>query len=634
MVRTSYKRKTLSIAIAVALPWLGIGAAHAGLINSSAPQAMIVTETAADDTVQATGTIGAITNAAGSSSGNLSSAPLANAGALAVVPANPGLDITYQNDQDAQNALTAYLNQYLPAIGQAMATAIKGQASAVSMAYFTFIQDVKIANPNGSPTKAQVFATTLVEPNGDYQFLGSSINNNTINVLYAQYEQSQNAYYLPSGWTLPNAGETQWELFTITDEGDSLIASATPVDGSTLHYIQNNGAYNGQVTKSGSKQSVSYAGAIQSWITNQVKPLMGQNNASYAVASYDEQVKAARNSNGSPIMAISVNQRTFVGNCTNSSLNNSGQYGYLLNVEQDNYLVQSNGAYSPLSQTQTNSLSPTQNFSQSAQLPSGTTEGQAVDDVAFPIAPYQGQIVNYTSGSPIPASDYTYVAPLQEQNAQGQETTEIDSMYGWMNVCISPNITTYNGAPFSEYVPPWPGGGKFPPTPGYSMYDTTEDNITPFTLNGNPQQYTCNYNASDTPGGGGNCALENDIVTYLYTTPSGDGWTDYWENLFIETNGGMPLTGEVQTNYFLPPSSWVGSEPDTGAPVGDTDYKNNQLTSYEPLTPVTLYILANNSLNPGGPSTGGSTGEYVCTTGGCTYNAYGCIDKYICGYAR
>jgi hypothetical protein len=619
------------------IPWLGIGVAHANLINTNAPQAMIVTETSADNTVQATGTIGAITNAAGSSSGNLSSAPLANANALAVVPANPGLDTTYQNDQDAQNALTAYLNQYLPAIGQAMATAMKGHAAAVSMAYFTFIQDVKIANPNGAPTKAQVFATTLVEPSDDqsgyhYQFLGSSINNNTINVLYAQYEQSQNAYYLPSGWTLPNAGETQWELFTITDEGNSLIASATPVNGTVLHYIQNNGAYNGQVTNNGSKQSVSYAGAIQSWITNQVKPLMQQNNASYAVASYDEQVKAARNSSGSPIMAISVNNRTFVGNCTNASLNNSGQYGYLLNVEQDNYLVQSNGAYSPLSQTQTNSLSPTQNFSQSAQLPSGTTEGQAVNDVAFPIAPYQGQIVNYTSGTPIPASDYTYVAPLQEQNAQGQETTEIDSMYGWMNVCISPTITTYNGAPFSEYVPPSPGGKYYGPQPGYSLYSTTDDNITPFTLNGVPQQYVCNYNASGIPGGGGNCALENDIVTYLYTTPSGDGWTDYWENMFITTNGGMPRTGEIQTNYFLPPTSWDGYEPDTGAPVGGTTYKNGQLQSYIPLKPVTLSILANNSLNPGDVSTEGSSGEYVCTTGGCTYEAYGCMDKYVCGY--
>jgi hypothetical protein len=624
MARFHHQPKALPFAIAIALPWLGLGVAQANVINSNAPQAMIVTETAADDSTQVTGTIGAITNAAGSSSGALSSAPLTNAAALAVVPANPGLDTTYANDQDAQNAVNQYLQQYLPAIGQAMGSAMKSQTAAVSMAYFTFIQDVKIANANGAPTRAQVFATTLVEPNGHYQFLGANINNDTINVLYASYEQSKNAYYLPNNWTLPHAGETEWELYTITSEGDSLVASATPVDGSFQHYIQNNGAYNGQVTTNGSKQSVSYAAAIQSWITNQVKPLMQQNNASYAVASYDEQVKAARNSNGSPIMALSVNQRTFVGNCTNSSLNNSGQYGYLLNVTQENYLVQPNGSYQPLSQTQTNTLSPTANFSQSAQLPSGTTEAEAVDDVAFPIAPYQGQLVNYTSGNPIPASDYTYVAPLQTQNDQAQETTEIDADdYGWVNVCVSPSITVYNGAPSSGYVPPDPNPKYGSPTPGYSYYDTTDDNITPFTLNGVQDPYVCNYNASQY-GNAGNCALENDTVSYLYTTPSGDGWTDAWENLVITTNGSMPPLGQIQTNYFLPPSSWLTSgDYDAGAPTGFSDYQNGQLVQEKPLTPVTLYIQANPSLG---------NAQYTCTTGGCTLNHYRCEHKYVCSY--
>lgn len=641
----SKQKRALTLALATALAAMVPGLANAALVTGGGINALMVTETVAGDAQQTVSSIGPLTNASGYAGQTLSGTASTAASALGVVPVNDSLSTTvYQNNADAESAVTNYLQGASPsgtgtmlqniAATVAAAMSSSGNSTGAQMGLFTFIQNVQIANPTGgAATQAQVYATVSVQPDGQYEFLGTNINNDTLFLLYADYQQAQDAYYLPAGWTVSGAGELQWELLEVTDEGNTIKGAPVPVDGEIQHTIQDNGAYDGTVTQgSGGKKIISYTAPVAALMSDQIDPLMRQYNASMGIVLYGEQVKAARNSAGQPLTAIDVQNRTFTSSCgAADELSNSGQYGYLLTETNNEYLVQSNDSYSLAGQINTNTISPNASFSQSANLPEGSQEGSYENDVVFPIAPYQGQLVNYTSGNPIPASDYIYVAPLQEQNAEGQETTEIDSRYGWMNVCISPTITTYNGAPFSEYVPPYGGGKYAPPSPGYSLYDTTDDNITPFTLNGVPQQYTCNYNASDSLYGGGNCALENDIVTYLYTTSSGDGWTDYWENLFIQTNGGMPWPGEIQTNYFLPPSSWEGSEPDAGAPTGGASYKNGQLQSYEPLTPVTLTIGAANSLNSGG-SYDGSTGQYVCTTGGCTYYPYHCEGKYVCGY--
>ncbi|MGE4531200.1 MAG: hypothetical protein AB7C98_07750, partial [Acidithiobacillus sp.] len=590
--------------------------------------------------LQTVSSVGPLTDSAGYAGQTLSGTASSTASALGVVPVDSTLSNTvYQNNSDAESAVTNYLQgesssgtgSLLQTIATAVAAAMKpsGNSTGAQMGIFTFIQNVQIANPTGgSPTAAQVYATVSVQPDGQYEFLGTSINNDTLFLLYADYQQAQDAYYLPAGWTVPNAGELQWELLEVTEEGNTIKGAPVPVDGQIQHIIQDNGAYDGTVTQgSGGKEKISYSAPVAALMSNQIDPIMKQYNATMGIVLYGQEVKAARNSAGQPLTAISVTNRTFTSSCgAADKLTNSGQYGYLLTVTNNEYLVQDNGSYSQAGQIQSNSISPNAGFTQSASLPEGSQEGGYENDVVFPIAPYQGDIVNFLSGTPLPASDYVYVAPLQTQNDQAQETTEIDAKdYGWVNVCISPNITVYNGAPSSGYVPPDPDPKYGPPTQGYSYYDTTQDNITPFTLNGVQDPYVCNYNASQY-GNAGNCVLENDTVTYLYTTPSGDGWTDAWENLVITTNGGMAPLGTVQTNYFLPPSTWVlgaSSDVDTGAPVAFTDYENGQLESHESLFPVTLTIQANPSLG---------NAQYTCTTGGCTLNYYRCVGKYICGY--
>ncbi|MGK9451686.1 hypothetical protein ACSSZE_10590 [Acidithiobacillus caldus] len=636
--KVAKSKSTLAVALAAALSCLASGMANAALVTGGGVNTLMVTETVAGNSAQTVASVGPLTDSAGYAGQTLSGTASSTASALGVVPVDSTLSNTvYQNNSDAESAVTNYLKSesssgtgsLLQAIATAVAAAMKpsGNSTGAQMGIFTFIQNVQIANPTGgSPTAAQVYATVSVQPDGQYQFLGTSINNDTLFLLYADYQQAQDAYYLPAGWTVPGAGELQWELLEVTVEGNTINGAPVPVHGQIQHTIQDNGAYDGIVTQGiGGKQRISYTQPVADLMANQIVPLMKQYNATMGVVLYGEQVKAARNTAGQPLTAISVQTRTFTSSCgSGDKLSNTGQYGYLLTETNNEYLVQDNGSYSQAGQIQSNSISPNAKFSESANLPDGSQEGSYENDVVFPIAPYQGQLVNYTSGNPIPASDYTYVAPLQTQNDQAQETTEIDAEdYGWINVCISPNITVYNGAPSSGYVPPDPDPKYGPPTPGYSYYATTDDNITPFTINGVPDPYVCNYNASQ-HANAGNCALENDTVSYLYTTPSGDGWTDAWENLVITTNGSMPPIGQIQTNYFLPPPSWITSgDYDAGAPTGFSDYQNGQLVQEKPLTPVTLYIQANPSLG---------NAQYNCTTGGCTLNYYSCEDKYICGY--
>jgi len=625
MLARTPRTKRLRIALLAAIT-AGLGAygtAYGALVETTQPQALMVTETAAGSQTQANGTIGPITNEGGNSGNSGSTAPIANADALAIVPANSGLDTVYTSDQDAQNAVNSYLQPYLPQIASAMKNVMVQNGTGISMGYFTYIQQVQIASPNGTPTNAQIFATVLVEPNGNYQFLGTNVNTNTINLLYAVYEQSQNAYYLPSGWTLPNAGETRWELFQITSEGNSLVASAVPVDGSIWHTIQDNGAYNGVTSGgNGGKQTINYTTAVASWIKNQIQPLMNQNNASFAIAAYDQEVKAARNSSGQPIMALDVENRKFTGNCTNTSLENSGQYGYLLNVTQNNYIVQSSGNYYLASQTQSNTISPTQSFNQTAALPSGTTEGQAQDDIAFPIAPYQGQIVNYLSGNPIPESDYVYVAPLQSQNNTDAETSEVDSYYGWVNVCINPNqeIYTYESAPY--YQPQLCFKGQCSSAGNYQAI--TYSNIAPFSINGQPQYWSCS---------GLNCVLQNDIDIYENTPQGNIGMYYISTSTFLQEN-----IGNYNTDYNFV-SGQVADCTSTYtcfglngvyAPYRIYLLPQGQTPPAPPSLPQTIFIAPPNPITESSGYYGpyATYNAYKCTSGGCTYTSWSnCLFK-------
>ena len=437
-------RKTLSRAIRFACVAAAVALtpyAHAGLITQNNVQALLVTESVANGAQQTTSTVGPLTNAGGYQGQSVTGAGGSNSGALGVVPSNATLSgTTYQNNTDAANAVASYLQgsggtgTWLQTIAGAMSGAMKtsGAASGAQMGLFTFVQNVQIANPAGSPTQAQVYASVLVYPNGQYEFLGASVNNSTIFLLYANYQQARDAYYLPAGWTVPYAGDLQWELLEVTMQGNTINGSVVPVGGQLLHVINDNGAYDGTVTMVNGKQQVNYGPAVQSLMTNQIDPLMKQNNATTGIVLYGEQVKVQRNSAGQPLTAIDVTSRTLTSSCGGAgTLTSSGQYGYLLTELDNEYLVQSNGSYSQANQISQNTYSPNASFSNSANVGSNPQYAQYVNDLAFPIAPDAGQLVNYTSGSPLPVGDYVGMAPLQQQQSGHWELPVTFTGGGW-----------------------------------------------------------------------------------------------------------------------------------------------------------------------------------------------------------
>lgn len=428
----SFRKKALSLALASAL-MMGLPvAAQAALITGGAVNALMVTETISGNSVQTTATTGPLSNEGGDVGQSMTGATLNNASALGVVPANNALSTTvYQNNTDAEAAVTSYLNGGSPSILSQIASAVAGNMKSSGgaeggdqLGMFTLIQNMQIANPTGgAPTKVQAYSTVIVQPDGNYQFLGTNVNNNNIFLLYADYQQSKDANYLPAGWTVPGAGDLTWELLEVNEEGNTITGSVIPVNGQTTHVINDNGAYDATViTGPKGKPEAQYATAVQKLITNQITPLMKQYNASMGIVLYGEQVKAARNSAGQPLLAISVNQRTLTqqsGSCTSNSgpgvFSDSGEYGYLLNNVYNEYIVQSDGSYSIASQITKNSLSPKATFSSSYNnIPANSSSSSYEQSVLLPSSINDGLNlpINFTSGNPIPVSDYTYISPL------------------------------------------------------------------------------------------------------------------------------------------------------------------------------------------------------------------------------
>ena len=448
-----------SVCLATLFSALGIFAsATAGVISQQSIQALMVTETAANGGIQTTASVGPLSDSAGYAGQSITGSSSTLANQLAVVPANASLNQTvYANNQDAQNAVTSYLNSggystYIQQIAQAMTASMKsGSATGSQLGLFTFIQNVQIASPTGgTPNTAQVYASIAVYPNGTYQFLGANINNNVVYLLYAIYQQSRDAYYLPAGWTMPYAGELQWELDEVTIEGNTMQSAPVAVNGSIWHTIQDNGAYDGTVATNGSSQTVSYGPAVNNLVTQQVSPLMKQYNASLGVLLYGTQVKVARNGSGQPLTAIAVNSRILQQSCGGAgTYTNSGQYGYLLNETENEYIIQSSGGYSMAGNVENNILSPTANYNESAQVPSTDNATTLGSDIVFPIAPDQGQIFNWQAGTPLPTSDYTYVAPLQQQQS-GHWVLPVtySGQYGFLNTGVANAVLTLNGSSF------------------------------------------------------------------------------------------------------------------------------------------------------------------------------------------
>ena len=609
------KRNTLSRAIRMACVVAAVIAApyaQAGLITQNNVQALLVTESVANNAQQTTSTVGPLTNAGGYQGQSVTGAGGSNSSSLGVVPPNPTLGNTvYQNNADAANAVANYLSgsggtgTWLQTIADTMSGAMKssGSASGAQMGLFTFVQNVQIANPaGGAATQAQVYASVLVYPNGQYEFLGANVNNSSIFLLYANYQQSKNAYYLPAGWTVPYAGDLQWELLEVTMQGNTINGSVVPVGGQLLHVINDNGAYDGTVTMVNGKQQVNYGPAVQSLMTNQIDPLMKQNNATTGIVLYGEQVKVQRNSAGQPLTAINVQSRTLTSTCGGpGTLTSSGQYGYLLTELDNEYLVQSNGSYSQANQISQNTLSPNASFNESASVGNNAQYAQYVNDLAFPIAPDAGQLVNYTSGSPLPEGDYVGMAPLVQGTGNGNATTEINSVYGEINVCVpSQPQYTYSAV---NYIPG--GCNKNGCWPSYTS--TAIANIAPMQINGNPDNFVCQNSQNIVDGENYlNCALEFNTTFY----------SGLWSQ---DIAGDSVSSAGLPVSYGLP-SAWSNSLVTSGPPEGVI--YSNYFTSLYP-SPEEYAFAAN---GPGGLQgcalsvIGAPCGLYNCTSSGCSYS--------------
>jgi hypothetical protein len=433
---------------------------------------------------------------------------------------------------------------------------------------------VQIANPTGgAPTQAQVYASELVYPNGQYEFLGANINNNSIFMLYANYQQAHDAYYLPAGWTVPYAGDLQWELLEVTVQGNTINGSVVPVGGQLQHVINDNGAYDGIVTMVNGKQQVNYGPAVQSLMTNQIDPLMEQNNATTGIVLYGEQVKVQRNSAGQPLTAINVTSRTLTSTCGGpGTLTSSGQYGYLLTELDNEYLVQSNGSYSQANQISQNTISPSASFNESANVGNNPQYAQYVDDLAFPIAPDAGQVVNYQSGNPLPSSDYVYVAPLQT-NTQGGSNTEINSYVGPINVCVGSQNYQANSAEYSACFGSTKGGCNY-----QSMH--TEAEWNPLMINGN---YDGVAGFSSPPYAMPFLAWDPTISTIYGNMPIITGL----KSLYIDDQNGWWSTGGIYYYGY----AW-------NPPTAPQNMQSDYLITAAP----------------------GSDGIYTCTQSGCTYS--------------
>ncbi|MDD5280609.1 hypothetical protein [Acidithiobacillus sp.] len=534
------RKHALYMAIAAAMSGtclFSANASAAGLVTTTGVQALMATETVTGKSQTTVASIGPLTNESSSEQQSGLESNI-DSSSLAVVPVNASLGSTiYSSNQDAENAVSGYLKNYEQQIADAVVGSMKSSGTEVQLGMFTYIQNVQIANPSGgSPSKAQVYATVQVQPNGSYQFLGTNVNNDTLYLLYAIYQQSKDAAYLPAGWTVPYAGETRWELDQITEEGDTIQSAPVSIDGNVWHTIQDNGAYDGTETVTNGVEKINYDPGVESLMQNQIKALMNQYNASLAVVMYGEQVKVSRNSAGQPLTAISVNSRVLEKSCGSpSTFKNTGQYGYLLTEVENEYIVQPSGSYADAGQVQANTISPSENYTESASVPSGDNDSQLESDVVFPIAPDAGDLINWQSGSPLPSSDYVYMAPITDSSGSGNATTEINSAYGRINVCVSPNREIINSTPV--YYGSSNVKGNYIP----SGYLWSSANIEPVQIDGHPDNFVC----ENTNSLFFNCGMEMDTTYNEY----GYYYADIINPTSNEVYNGLPV------NYALPPVS-------------------------------------------------------------------------------
>lgn len=508
MLRTRLKVLGRPLLMLVALS-AATTAGAAQLLSGVGGSTLLVTESAAPGQTQTAVNLATPLNADGARSGQLVNTTVGNSTSLGVIPADT---IGVQSSTTAAaTAISQYLQPYLQTEANVLQTALQGTKDAGAL--YSYVQSVQISQVSGSPTTAQIEGTLWVPPAGAYQWLGTTANSGVAYILYGQYQQSQAAYGLPTGWTMQNPGDFTWELMQVTLSGSATTESVVSYQGSLTHIVTANGIYDAPLvannviencTASASDPTLcnqpapgqTYPETINGQqvaydpntgynylVSNLVTPLMTQTGATEAIINYGRAIQpvysSSTSANGSQtaVVAVSVNNRTFTnGNCgAGASLANAGDIGYLLNETNDEYLV-TNGISTLLNTVTQSALSPTQAFNQSATLPSGAQYSTYANDIVNPFG--GGQIYNWQNDTVngLSAADYVNVASLVQQGSPSAASTgSSTTLPDGAQVCLTSTIVQYQPGTY------WYGTGQYYQNLGYGP-----DNAAVLLYNGQP----------------------------------------------------------------------------------------------------------------------------------------------------
>ena len=454
----------------------------ARVLSGAGGATLVVVESASATTLQTTASLTTPVNANGWRSGTMA-AQNKTGNSLGVIP-NAALP-AQASSAAAASALSSYLQPLLGSEATTLQAAMKGTTD--EGALYTYTESI----PLTSGGNAQVAGLMWVPKTGPYDWLGVNATGGTFTLLYGSYEQSQAAYGLPSGWTMPNAGDFIWELMQVSTANSNTLMTPISYNGSVIHTVTTGGVFDaprlaGSVidnctAEAGNPlmcnqpnplktypakvngQTVSYDPNVgyNLLVSQEVSPLLKSTGASAALIDYGRTVQPVytQSSNGTQTAAtaVSVASRTFTGGCGASSLANSGNIGFLLNEVNSQYYVDTSGTSSLLGNTTTNLISPTQSFSQSANLPSGAQYSQYISDIVNPFG--GGQVYNWQNDTVngLPASDYVYVAPLtQSTGASNGQVSE--TFPGGITIGLCSQTATYSNylggssPSFSDYV--------------------------------------------------------------------------------------------------------------------------------------------------------------------------------------
>ena len=437
-------RRSYGIGLITALLALAAAPVGARLLSGAGGATLVVVEATSAATVKTTATVTTPVNANGWRSGSIANKSQAG-NSLGVIP-NANLP-AQASSTAAASALSSYLQPLLGTEASTLQTAMQGTTD--EGALYTYTESI----PLTAGGNTQLAGMMWVPKTGAYDWLGVNATGGTFTLLYGSYEQSQAAYGLPSGWTMPNAGDFIWELMQVSQAGGQTLMTPISYNGSVIHTVASGGVFDaprvaGSVidnctAQAGNPlmcnqpnplktypakvngQTVSYDPNVgyNLLVSQEVVPLMKSTGAGAALIDYGRTVQPVytQSSGGTQtaVTAVAVNSRTFNGGCGASSLANSGDIGYLLNQVNSQYYVDPTGTSSLLGNTTTDLVSPTQSFNQTANLPSGAQYTQYINDIVNPFG--GGQVYNWQNDTVngLPAGDYVYVAPLQQTSNGG-----------------------------------------------------------------------------------------------------------------------------------------------------------------------------------------------------------------------